>query len=96
MIHAQDKEASAKGVVNVLKGTSHIILALLVVLVLIIAALIVAVIVLSRKLSVSKKAFVKAMDEYDDSDEYDELLIKKMMVMTAIMMKQIHRNMMKI
>lgn len=77
LIHAQDKEASAKGVVNVLKGTSHIILALLVVLVLIIAALIVAVIVLSRKLSVSKKAFVKAMDEYDDSDEYDELLIKK-------------------
>lgn len=77
LIHAQDKEASAKGVVNVLKGTSNIILALLVVLVLIIAALIVAVIVLSRKLSVSKKAFVKAMDEYDDSDEYDELLIKK-------------------
>lgn len=77
LIHAQDKEASAKGVVNVLKGTSYIILALLVVLVLIIAALIVAVIVLSRKLSVSKKAFVKAMDEYDDSDEYDELLIKK-------------------
>jgi uncharacterized protein YxeA len=77
LIHAQDKEASAKGVVNVLKGTSHIILALLVVLVAIIAALIVAVIVLSRKLSVSKKAFVKAMDEYDDSDEYDELLIKK-------------------
>ena len=77
LIHVQDKEASAKGVVNVLKGTSNIILALLVVLVLIIAALIVAVIVLSRKLSVSKKAFVKAMDEYDDSDEYDELLIKK-------------------
>ena len=77
LIHVQDKEASAKGVVNVLKGTSYIILALLVVLVLIIAALIVAVIVLSRKLSVSKKAFVKAMDEYDDSDEYDELLIKK-------------------
>lgn len=77
LIHVQDKEASAKGVVNVLKGTSNIILALLVVLVAIIAALIVAVIVLSRKLSVSKKAFVKAMDEYDDSDEYDELLIKK-------------------
>jgi hypothetical protein len=77
LIHVQDKETSAKGVVNVLKGTSYIILALLVVLVLIIAALIVAVIVLSRKLSVSKKAFVKAMDEYDDSDEYDELLIKK-------------------
>ena len=77
LINAQDKETSAKGVVNVLKGTSNIILALLVVLVLIIAALIVAVIVLSRKLSVSKKAFVKAMDEYDDSDEYDELLIKK-------------------
>lgn len=77
LIHVQDKETSAKGVVNVLKGTSNIILALLVVLVLIIAALIVAVIVLSRKLSVSKKAFVKAMDEYDDSDEYDELLIKK-------------------
>ena len=77
LIHVQDKEASAKGVVNVLKGTSYIILALLVVLVLIIAALIVAVIALSRKLSVSKKAFVKAMDEYDDSDEYDELLIKK-------------------
>ena len=77
LINAQAKEASAKGVVNALKGTSYIILALLVVLVLIIAALIVAVIVLSRKLSVSKKAFVKAMDEYDDSDEYDELLIKK-------------------
>ena len=77
LIHVQDKETSAKGVVNVLKGTSNIILALLVVLVAIIAALIVAVIVLSRKLSVSKKAFVKAMDEYDDSDEYDELLIKK-------------------
>ena len=77
LINAQVKETSAKGVVNVLKGTSYIILALLVVLVLIIAALIVVIIVLSRKLSVSKKAFVKAMDEYDDSDEYDELLIKK-------------------
>lgn len=77
LIRASDKETSAKGVVNVLKGTSRIILAVLVVLVLIVAALVVAVIVLSRKLSVSKKAFVKAMDEYDDSDEYDELLIKK-------------------
>ena len=77
LIHVQDKEASAKGVVNVLKGTSNIILALLVVLVLVVAVLVVAVIVLSHKLSVSKKAFVKAMDEYDDSDEYDELLIKK-------------------
>ena len=77
LIHVQDKEVSAKGVVNVLKGTSNIILALLVVLVLVVAVLVVAVIVLSHKLSVSKKAFVKAMDEYDDSDEYDELLIKK-------------------
>lgn len=61
---------------GIFQGVSSTVLIIIVILVIIVIVLIIVVITLSRKLSVSKKAFVKAvdtdMDEYDEPDEDDE------------------------
>ena len=64
--------AASKDGAGILKGTSKAVLLALAILIILVIALIIVIIVLSRKLSISKKTFAKAIDNYDDSDEDDD------------------------
>ena len=68
------KNNSSTGSFSLFKGINLIFMIIIAALAIVIIILAVMVEMLSRKLKVSKKAFVKAMDDYDDSDEYDELI----------------------
>lgn len=65
------KNNSSTGSFSLFKGINLIFMIIIAALAIVIIILAVMVEMLSRKLKVSKKAFVKAMDDYDDSDEYD-------------------------
>ena len=65
------KNNSSTGSFSLFKGINLIFMIIIAALAIVIIILAVMVEMLSRKLKVSKKVFVKAMDDYDDSDEYD-------------------------